>query len=51
VDPKLQVAQTEDPVVISNPEVRVDAIGMIANLQTKSVELLAKVRGVYAPQH
>jgi lipopolysaccharide export system protein LptC len=51
VDPKLQVAQTEDPVVISNPEVRVDAIGMKANLQTKSVELLAKVRGVYAPQH
>lgn len=50
VDPKSQVAQTDDPVVISNPEVRVDAVGMKANLQTKSVELLAKVRGVYAPQ-
>jgi lipopolysaccharide export system protein LptC len=51
VDPKSQVAQTEDPVVISNPDVRVDAVGMKANLQTKSVELLAKVRGVYVPQH
>ncbi|MCG6968806.1 MAG: LPS export ABC transporter periplasmic protein LptC [Gammaproteobacteria bacterium] len=51
VDPNLQIAQTEDPVVISNPAVQVNAIGMKANLQTKSVELLAKVRGVYEPQH
>ncbi|KPJ95541.1 MAG: hypothetical protein AMJ53_02520 [Gammaproteobacteria bacterium SG8_11] len=49
VDPNLQIAQTEDPVVISNKDARVNAVGMKANLQTKSVELLAKVRGTYVP--
>ncbi|WP_455211449.1 LPS export ABC transporter periplasmic protein LptC [Kaarinaea lacus] len=49
IDPKLQIAQTQDPVVISNQDVRVNAVGMKANLQTKSVELLAKVKGTYVP--
>ena len=50
VDPNSQTAQTEDPVVISGQDAQVNAVGMKANLETKSVELLAKVRGVYAPQ-
>lgn len=51
IDPNLQTAQTEAPVVIRNREARVNAVGMKANLQTKSVELLANVRGIYAPQY
>ncbi len=49
IDPNLQIAQTKDPVVISSQDARVNAVGMKANLQTKSVELLAKVKGVYVP--
>jgi lipopolysaccharide export system protein LptC len=51
IDRNLQIAQTADPVVISNQDLHVDAVGMKANFQTKSVELLANVRGIYAPQH
>ena len=49
IDPNLQIAQTTDPVVISSQDSRVNAVGMKANLQTKSVELLAKVKGIYVP--
>jgi LPS export ABC transporter protein LptC len=49
IDPNLQIAQTTDPVVISRQDARVNAIGMKANLQTNSVELLAKVKGIYVP--
>ncbi len=48
IDPNGQIAQTEDPVTISAEDARVNAVGMKANLQTKTVELLANVRGIYA---
>jgi lipopolysaccharide export system protein LptC len=51
IDPTLQIAQTTDPVVITSEDARVNAVGMKANLQSKSVELLAKVKGIYAPPH
>jgi len=50
IDANRQIAQTDDPVQITSREVRVNALGMKADLQTKTVELLAKVRGTYAPQ-
>ena len=50
VDPKQQIAETDDAVLISSEDARVNAVGMKANLQTKSVELLANVRGIYAPR-
>jgi len=50
IDSQMQFAQTEDPVVISNQDAQVNAVGMKANLQTKTVELLANVRGIYVPQ-
>ena len=49
VDANRQIAETEEPVKITGNEVQVHAIGMKANLQAKTVELLANVRGTYAP--
>jgi lipopolysaccharide export system protein LptC len=49
IDARHQIAETDDPVRITSQQLRVDALGMKANLQTKTVELLAKVRGTYAP--
>ena len=51
IDPTLQIAQTTDPVAITSQDARVNAVGMKANLQSKSVELLAKVKGIYVPPH
>ena len=51
IDAARQFAETNDPVHIISQELKVNALGMKANLQTKTVELLAKVRGTYAPQH
>lgn len=47
--PKERYAETDAPVTITNPEGRVNAIGMRAYMKEERVILLAQVRGNYVP--
>lgn len=47
--PQRDFAETDRPVLITDPHTTVNAIGMRAYLQEKRVQLLAKTRGVYDP--
>ena len=49
--PKRHFAETDDPVVITGPGSRIDAVGMTADLKEEQVELRSAVRGYYEPQN
>ncbi len=49
VFPKKQTAQTSDPVTIIQPDTTVQAVGMLANLDNGTVQLLSQAKGDYAP--
>lgn len=50
VFPAKQIAKTNDPVVITQPDTVVHAIGMLANFEKGTVKLLSHARGEYAPR-
>ncbi|WP_420588444.1 LPS export ABC transporter periplasmic protein LptC [Bacterioplanoides sp.] len=47
---KRQLAQTEQPVIITDPHTRVDAVGMVMDMKKQRMELKAKVETQYVPQ-
>ncbi|GAB4289398.1 MAG: hypothetical protein Kow0096_02300 [Thiohalomonadaceae bacterium] len=47
--PKERYAETDAPVTLTNPEGRVDAVGMRAYMKEERLVLLAQVRGNYVP--
>ncbi len=49
VFPSKQMAKTGDAVTITQPDIIVHAVGMLANLNDGTVKLLSKARGEYAP--
>lgn len=51
VYPDKQLAETLDPVVISQPYTKIQAIGMNADLATGAVKLLSQTRGEYSVQN
>lgn len=51
VYPDKQLAETLDPVTISQPFTQIQAIGMNADLSTGAVKLLSQTRGEYSVQN
>jgi lipopolysaccharide export system protein LptC len=49
--PDKHYAETDDPVVITRPGSRIDAIGMRAHFDQEQLELRSAVRGYYEPQN
>lgn len=49
VFPNQQLAETDQPVVIKQPDTIVHAIGMLANLNDGTVRLLSQAQGEYVP--
>ncbi|GAB3094177.1 LPS export ABC transporter periplasmic protein LptC [Aestuariicella hydrocarbonica] len=49
VKPEQQYAETNKPVIISSPGSTTNAVGMKAYLQTDTIKLLSKVRGIHEP--
>ena len=47
VIPDRNIAKTSEPVVISNAELRVTAVGMELNSETRTLELHSRVKGRY----
>jgi lipopolysaccharide export system protein LptC len=47
VIPEKNIARTPEPVVISNDELRVTAVGMELNSETRTLELHSRVKGRY----
>lgn len=45
-----QLAQTEQPVIITDPHTRVDAVGMVMDMKKQRMELKAEVKTQYVPQ-
>ncbi len=50
VFPEKQFAETQGPVTIMQPNTKIHAIGMNANLNTGAVKLLSQTRGEYSVQ-
>lgn len=50
VYPEKQLAETTDPVVITQPNTKIHAIGMNADLASGAVKLLSQTRGEYSVQ-
>jgi len=49
VFPDQQQAKTVDPVVITQPDTIIHAIGMLANLNSGTIKLLSNAKGDYVP--
>lgn len=49
VRPNKQLAETNDPVIITQPDTVVHATGMLANLDNGTVKLLSQAQGEYVP--
>lgn len=49
VFPEKQLAQTEQPVTITQPNTVIHAIGMLADLNVGTVNLLSQAKGEYVP--
>ena len=49
VFPNTQIAQTDQPVVIKQPDTLIQATGMQANMNDGTVKLLSQAKGEYAP--
>ncbi len=47
--PDKQTAQTDQAITIKQPDTIVHAIGMLANMNNGTIELLSKAEGEYAP--
>jgi len=47
VYPEKQLAETPDPVIINQPNTKIHAVGMNANLDSGAVKLLSQTRGEY----
>ncbi|GLS25419.1 LPS export ABC transporter periplasmic protein LptC [Marinibactrum halimedae] len=47
LEPKLQLAKTDKPVIITSPEGKTSAIGMSADLKQQVIDLLANVQGTF----
>lgn len=47
VNPDLHQTDTDKPVVISNPQMTIHAVGMTFNDSTRVLNLLSQVRGIY----
>ena len=45
--PEKQLAQTDQPVVITEPGTVINGVGLRANLNTGEIQLLSQARGVY----
>jgi lipopolysaccharide export system protein LptC len=50
VFPSEKIAQTEDAIVLTQPDTTIHAIGMYANLNEGYVKLLSAARGEYVPK-
>lgn len=49
VFPQQKIAQTDDEVILVQPETIVHAVGMTANLNDGEIKLLSQARGEYVP--
>jgi len=49
VYPDKEIAATDQPVIIQQPDTIVHAIGMLANMNDGTVKLLSKAQGEYVP--
>lgn len=49
VFPNKQIAETDQPVVITQPNTTIQAIGMLADLNIGIVKLLSQAKGIYVP--
>jgi lipopolysaccharide export system protein LptC len=47
--PQREYAETADPVTVTAPEGRIDAVGMEADMASRQIVLLSKARGIYEP--
>lgn len=47
--PEQQLAITDQPVTFIQPETTIQAVGMRANLNAGTIQLLSKAKGIYAP--
>lgn len=50
VRPRRHYAETDAPVTVATPQGKVQAVGLRADLASGQLQLLAKVRGDYAPK-
>ena len=50
VFPKENIAQTEDAIIVLQPDTTIHAIGMMANLNDGVVKLISAARGEYVPK-
>jgi lipopolysaccharide export system protein LptC len=48
--PNKQIAETDQPVTITQPDTTIHAIGMLTNLADGTVKLLSQARSEYAPK-
>lgn len=51
VFPKKNIAETNDAIIMLQPDTTIRAIGMLANLNDGVVKLISAARGEYVPQH
>ena len=51
ISPDKNTVSTRDNIKLSGHGVLIQARGMLANMNDETIQLLAKVRGSYAPQH
>lgn len=50
VKPNAQTAETSDKITMEQPSLTVNAIGLIADLNTGNIKLLSNAQGIYVPQ-
>ncbi|MCD6038902.1 MAG: lptC [Gammaproteobacteria bacterium] len=51
VFPDTQIAQTNDNVTLTQPDTTIQGVGMLANLNDGTVQLISQARGEYVPNH
>jgi lipopolysaccharide export system protein LptC len=49
VFPDKQIAKTDQPIVFAQPDTTVHAVGMLANMELGTIQLLSNAQGDYAP--
>lgn len=49
IQPQEKIVRTEQDVLITSPQGRIEARGMIVDLETQNIQLLERVRGIHEP--
>lgn len=49
VYPNKQIAQTNDPITLAQPNTLIKAVGMFADMNSGNIKLLSETRGEYVP--